>query len=350
MPQYDLPEPALARYRSAGDPPADLEAFWERTLGEARQARRSTTLEPVETGLGLVSTFDVIFSGFGGGPVRAWYHRPAVASADLPIVVRYQGYGDGRGVPHDVSFWVLAGYACLEVDTRGQGSGTGTRGPKHTTDPAGPQPTRAGHLTRGILDPLTYHYRRVFTDAVLAVEAAADLPGVDGSRIGVGGVSQGGGISLAVAALATNVTAVMADVPFLSDFRRGAEIADVPPYTELSAYLAARPDHVFQAFETLAYFDVSILALMARIPALFSVGLMDRVCPPSTVYAAYNAYAGPKEIRSYPFNGHEGGHSFQQAEQLLWLSQLMPAPELVQVSPSDRYPDRHERAADAHGR
>jgi cephalosporin-C deacetylase len=238
--------------------------------------------------------------------VRAWYHRPAASTGDLPIVVRHQGYGDGRGLPHEIGPWVLAGYACLEVDTPGQG---------------------AGSLTHGVLDPLTYHYRRVYADAVLAVEAAAELPGVDASRIAVAGASQGGGISLAVAALAGNVVAaVMADVPFLSDFRRGAEIALAPPYTELADHLAAHPDRTARAFATLAYFDVSVLARAARAPALFSVGLMDEVCPPSTVYAAYNAYAGPKEMRAYPFNGHEGGRALHEAQQLRWLAERMPAP------------------------
>jgi cephalosporin-C deacetylase len=257
----------------------------------------------------LASTFDVSFSGFGGDSVRAWYHRPASAARDLPIVVRHQGYGDGRGAPHVVSPWVLAGYACLEIDTRGEDA-------------------TSGHVTRGLLDPLGYAYRRVFTDAVMAIEAVPEIPGVDASRIAVAGASQGGGVSLAVAALTRNVAAVLADVPFLSDFRRGAELSDVPPYAELAAYLAVHPDRVARAFATLAYFDVSNLVVTARAPALFSVGLMDRVCPPSTVYAAYNAYAGPKAMRSYSFNGHEGGGAVQQAEQLRWLADVMPAPGL----------------------
>ena len=35
------------------------------------------------------------------------------------------------------------------------------------------------------------------------------------------------------------------------------------------------------------------------------VGMMDDVCPPSTVFAAYNTYAGPKDIRVWPYNVHE---------------------------------------------
>jgi cephalosporin-C deacetylase len=323
MPQYDMPESALLTHRSEAQPPCDLDMFWEQALAEARAARRPTKLEPVATGLSLVDTWDVSFSGFDGDPIRAWYQRPAATGAELPIVVRFQGYGGGRGLPHEVSPWPLAGYACLEVDTRGQGSQTGSRGIGHTPDPAGADPARPGFLTRGILDPHSYYYRRVFTDAVMAVECAADLPGVDSERIAVAGTSQGGGISLAVAALAPAVTAVMADTPFLSDFRRGAELADGPPYSELAGYLAARPDRADRVLETLAYFDVSVLAVKARAPALFSVALMDTVCPPSTVYAAYNAYAGPKRLHSYPFNDHEGGHVIQEAEQLRWLSPLM---------------------------
>jgi cephalosporin-C deacetylase len=34
---------------------------------------------------------------------------------------------------------------------------------------------------------------------------------------------------------------------------------------------------------------------------------MDAITPPSTVFAAHNAYAGPKELAVWPHNGHEAG-------------------------------------------
>jgi len=55
---------------------------------------------------------------------------------------------------------------------------------------------------------------------------------------------------------------------------------------------------------------------------LFSVGLMDQVCPPSTVYAAFNHWAGEKDIKVYPYNGHEGGQSYQTAEKLKFLKNI----------------------------
>ena len=54
-------------------------------------------------------------------------------------------------------------------------------------------------------------------------------------------------------------------------------------------------------------------------PSLFSVGLVDDITPASTVFAAYNHYAGPKQIQIYAFNAHEGGGSDQKVAQLAFL-------------------------------
>ena len=56
-------------------------------------------------------------------------------------------------------------------------------------------------MTRGIEDPDTYYYRRLMTDAVRAVEAVRSLPAVAVDSVAVQGVSQGGGLALAVAGL-----------------------------------------------------------------------------------------------------------------------------------------------------
>ena len=75
-------------------------------------------------------------------------------------------------------------------------------------------------------------------------------------------------------------------------------------------------------FNTLSYFDGVNFATRAAAKALFSVGLMDQICPPSTVYAAYNYWAGEKDIKVYPYNGHEGGASYQTVERLKFLKKI----------------------------
>ncbi|HZL32575.1 MAG TPA: acetylxylan esterase, partial [Verrucomicrobiae bacterium] len=177
--------------------------------------------------------------------------------------------------------------------------------------------------TRGILDPTTYYYRRVYVDAVRAVEAVRLHPAVDPRRVALTGASQGGGISIAVAGLVPDLAAALPDMPFLSDLPRAITLLDRDPYAEVARYLKAHRDHVDQALATLAYFDVAILGRAAAAPAIFSVGLMDETTPPSTVFAAFNWYGGPKEIREYPFNDHEGGEGFHDLAKIRWLGNLL---------------------------
>jgi len=318
MAEFDLPLAELQTYTPSVPVPEDFDGFWEQTLQEADAFDLDVTMEPVDTGVRAVRTWDVVFSGFGGHPVRAWLHLPAITAApgSLPALVRYQGYGGGRGLAHENILWAAAGYAYLICDTRGQGSGWS---PGETPDPVGSAPSHPGFMTRGILDPRTYYYRRVFVDALRAVDVIAQHGEVDATRIGVVGGSQGGGIALAVAGLKARIAAAMVDVPFLSNFPRALQIADSDPYGEVVRYLKVHRDHREQALQTLSYFDGVNFSRRAQVPALFSVALMDETCPPSTVYSAYNSYAGPKEIAVYHYNDHEGGEAFHEAEQLRWL-------------------------------
>jgi len=327
MPHTDLPLEELRRYDPQLPAPGDLWEFWDTTLAEAGGLPLDTSWTPVDSGLVAVETHDVSFAGSGSHPVRAWLHLPASAlrsDGPLPGVVQYQGYNGGRGLSHEHVFWASAGFAHLVVDTRGQGSGW-TVG--DTGDPVGSAAAQPGFMTRGVLSPHDYYYRRVVTDAARAVEVLRGHPDVDGDRIAVTGISQGGGISLAVSALVPGVRAVMPDVPFLCDFPRATRIAPGDPYGEIVRYLKAHRDRVDRVFRTLSYFDGAVLGRGSSARALFSVGLMDQTCPPSTVFAAYHAYGGPKEICVYPFNDHEGGEAHHQRKQLAWLrTRLDPSP------------------------
>lgn len=323
MPQTDEPLDALKQRAPSSQPPTDLESFWSSTLDEARTMRRPAQLQQVDTGMTLVETFDLTFSGFGGHPIRAWLRRPAGQSGPLPIVVQFRGYSGGRGLPHQSSFWPLVGFAELVIDSRGQSGGGGYVG--HTPDGSESGPSASGFMTRGIAAPESYYYRRLITDGVLGVDLARTLDGIDPDRVAVAGTSQGGGLALAVAALSDDVAALMANVPFLCDYPRAIAVADQGPYLELAAYLSTSRDEAERALRTLPYFDGAVLAPLAKAPALFSVALADHMCPPSTVFAAYNGYGGEKDLRIYPYNDHEGGQFHQEAEEIRWLRERFDA-------------------------
>ena len=318
MPFFDFPLEELQTYRPDRHEPADFDAFWQNTLAEARRHPLAPSFVPYNSGLTLVDVWDVTFNGYGGQPIKGWFLAPKGARGPLPCVVEYIGYGGGRSFPVSWLTYPAAGYATLVMDTRGQGSNW-SNGDTPDPEPDGSNPFQPGFMTRGILNPNTYYYRRVFTDAVRAIETACAHPLVDPQRIAVTGGSQGGGITLAAAGLEPSVKVCLPDVPFLCHYHRAATITANDPYGEIMRYLKTHRDKVEVAFKTLAYFDGLMFAARATAPTLFSVGLMDDICPPSTVFAAYNHYAGPKQICVYEFNNHEGGGVYHQLEKLKFL-------------------------------
>ena len=310
MAHFDLPLDELRSYRPEPHIPEDLDAFWAETLAEARSAAARPVATPVETPFGNVTTYDVTFTGFAGQPVRGWLNVPAGADGPLPVVVEFIGYGGGRGLPHEWLLWASAGYAHFVMDTRGQGAGW-RGGDTPDPGPDGAGPSHPGFMTRGILDPYSYYYRRLFTDAARAVESAADLTGVDASRLAVTGSSQGGALSLAAASLVPSlVKAVVSQVPFLCHIRRMVTLVDTDPFHELVRFFRVNPHRVAAAQRTLDYIDLLHLTPRATAPLLASAALMDATCPPSGIFAAVNAYGGPdKDIAVYEWDGHEGGRA-----------------------------------------
>lgn len=319
MPHYDFPLDVLESYLPDIPCPDDFDSFWQTTLAEARSYDLNPRFEPTETLLTLVETFDVTFAGYGAQPIKGWLVLPKERSAALPCVVQYLGYGGGRGYPTGWLDFATAGYAHFVMDTRGQGSSWLKGDTPDLYD--GSSPHHPGYMTLGILSPETYYYRRLFTDAVRAVEAAKTHEAVDPKRVAVCGGSQGGGISLAVAAL-SDVNASLINVPFLCHFERAITVVDTLPYSEIINFLKVQRGHLDTVYKTLSYFDGVNFAKRADAPALFSVSLMDPICPPSTVYAAYNHYGGDKTMRVYPFNTHEGGERAQVMEQYRFLREL----------------------------
>ncbi|TVL89608.1 alpha/beta fold hydrolase [Streptomyces sp. SAJ15] len=318
----DLPLEQLRGYRPPLPEPAGFDAFWDRTLTEARKYELDAVFSESDAGLARLRTYDAEFSGFGGHRIRGWLLVPREAAAPLPCVVQFIGYNGGRSLPYSWLLWPSAGYAVFVMDSRGQG--WSPHGPGATPDPVGGTgPEVPGMLTRGVLSPDDYYYRRLYTDAVRAVEAARAHPAVDAARIVVSGASQGGGLALAAAGLVPDLAGALVDVPFMTHIRRAVEITDMDPYGELARYLAGQRDLAEHVFATLDHFDGLNFAARASAPALFSTALRDEVTPTSGGFAAYNHYGGEKELRVWSFNGHEGGGVHQQAEQVRYVRRLL---------------------------
>ncbi len=320
MPLFDMSLLELETYTPPRDEPRDFDSFWQHTIEKTEQHELNAVFEPADFGLATVDVYDVSFAGFGGQTIKGWFIVPKNTSSPLPTVVEYIGYGGGRGFPTEWLGFPSSGFAYMVMDTRGQGS-KWRRG--DTPDmPNGANPSTPGFMTQGILDPETYYYRRLYVDASRAIETVKTRDEVDHSRIAVTGGSQGGGLAIAAAGLVPEVAVCMPDVPFLQNFRRAVEITPDPPYTEIATYLSIHREKIETIFATLNYFDGIHFAARMKARAYYSVGLMDTICPASTVYASYNHVTTEKDIKIYHFNNHEGGGADHLIEKIRFLRNM----------------------------
>jgi cephalosporin-C deacetylase len=323
MPWYDLPLERLREYRTSTQEPDGLDQWWAERLREARERAEPASVTAYQPGLyAPFEVADVEFSGGAGNRVRAWYITPSGKTA-AKTAVKFIGYGGGRGIPAEHLLLPALGYALLVMDSRGQGGRWSTGA---TADGLGSGPENSLVMTRGITTPEDYYYTRMFIDAALAVDTARELAGDQEAPIAVTGGSQGGALALAAAALRADAVRVChADVPFLCDIQRAITLAPHAPYTEVPEFLAENVDLIPQALDTLRYIDCALLARRITATTLVSVGLMDDICPPSTVFAAYNEIsAAGKEIAVYPYSGHSGPRAHFE-RQLRHLREHFPA-------------------------
>jgi cephalosporin-C deacetylase len=320
LPIIDMARADLERYRPSPTAEPDLPGFWERTLAEAAKQPLDVQLEPVDFPVDNLCVYRLSYGGWQGTRVVGWFLSRA-DGVRQPGLVFYHGYSGHKGWPFDYLGWALQGYAVLAVDVRGQAG--------DTADAASyPGGHAVGWLTMGIESPDAYYYRGVYVDSVRALDALASRPEVDPDRMGVLGVSQGGGLSLAVAALDSRPKVAMPEVPFLCNFGRAVEVSDKLPYQEIATFLHRRPEYTERAFRTLSYFDNLNLADRIRCPVLMTVGLQDLVCPPSTIYAVYHRIEAPRELHVYPYGAHEAFPTHTE-QKLRWARRYLMQANLV---------------------
>ncbi|WP_082806732.1 acetylxylan esterase [Ferroacidibacillus organovorans] len=309
---YDLPLEELEMYQPKLTREVDFDAFWASTLGLIKDANLQVSMREMDYPVDGVRVYELSYCGYMGATIRGFYAVPDRVGPHPGLVV-FHGYNwSFDGGIHTVVNWALHGYATFGMLTRGQHSSQDNSISSHGH--------QLGWMTKGILDPQEYHYRGVYMDAVLALEVLAQQPNIDARRIGVTGGSQGGGLSLAAAALSERAAVVVADYPYLCHFRRAMDVSPTGPYLEINEFFRRNtaPQTEETAMKTLSYFDVMNLAPRITCPVLISVGLIDEITPPSTIFAAYNHLTCAKQIRVYRYFGHEEMPGFQ-TEKLAYL-------------------------------
>jgi cephalosporin-C deacetylase len=304
---FDYPLEQLKTYQGLNPRPADFDQYWEKALAEMRTLDPQIELVPAEFQAPGVECFHLYFSGVGGSRIHAQLLRPQNAAAPHPALLLFHGYScDANDWSHKLGY-VAQGYTVAALDVRGQGGLSEDRGSVTGN-------TLHGQIIRGLEDALAGRpekllYRQIFLDTAQLAKIVMEMPDVDPNQVSATGASQGGGLTVACAALEPRLKRAAPVYPFLSDYKRVWDIdLAKDAYLELSEFFRhddPRHEREEAVFTNLGYIDIQNLAPRIRADIFWTAGLMDTVCPPSSQFAAYNKITAPKHMTYYPDFGHE---------------------------------------------
>ncbi len=313
MPIVDMPLEKLRVYTGTNPCPADIDDYWNIALAEMNEIDPEVQLKPAPYTFPETECFDLFFTGVKGARIHAKFARPKKIKNPCPAVLQFHGYTGRSPDWVDLLAYAGQGFCVAALDCRGQSG--------ESEDVGGVSGnTFKGHIIRGLSgnDPHDLLFRHIFLDTAQIAKIVMSFPEVDEKRVAAKGGSQGGGLTLACAALEPRIRKAVSLYPFLSDYKRVWEMdLSVAAYEELRTYFRyydpchEREDEIFTK---LGYIDVKNIAKRIRAEVLMGTGLMDSVCPPSTQFAAYNRITSPKQVIIYPDFGHEGIPGFGNKE------------------------------------
>lgn len=273
--------------------PDDFLKFWETTLANARQTPLNPTMTLLpERCTETSNVYEVSFQTKAWGGRMFGILSVPKAEGTYPALLRVPGAGVR---PYSGDTYLAPGKVIvLEVGIHGI--------------PVTMQQSVYDNLAAGALNGYwnfcrdnrdQNYYNRVIVGTLRAVDFICSLPQFNGKALGVTGSSQGGALSVITAALDSRVTFFGAVHPALCDHEAFLKkrAGGWPHYY----YQAAPTDKELKA---LRYYDTANFARCLKATGWFSWGYNDEVCPPTSMYAAYNAVTASKELHLYLETGH----------------------------------------------
>lgn len=301
----DKPLEELRVYGGRNPKPADFDEYWDKALEEMRKTDPKLEINESEFKIPGAKCYDMYFTGVHGARVYAKYAKPEKSEGKMPAVLVFHGYSAASPSWMSLMGYVMAGFSVFALDCRGQGGKSEDVGGVVGN-------TLHGHIIRGLDndDPNMLLFRDLFLDTAQLAKIAMEMDDVDETRVGALGGSQGGGLTIACAALEPRIRCAAPSYPFLSDYKRVWEMdLAKDAYAELKEYFRhfdPRHEREEEIFTKLGYIDIQYLAPRIKADVTMFTGMMDTVCPPSSQFAAYNKMTCKKNVIIYPDFGHEG--------------------------------------------
>ncbi len=292
--------------------PADFDEFWSRALSEARQWPLDAHRELLpERCTDEVNVYEVNFTNNRQGSRIYGILCVPVKEGKYPALLRVPGAGCR---PYGGDVWTASqGAITLEIGIHG----IPVTMPQKVYDNLH-NGALDGYWQTNLDEPERNYYRHVVTGAVRAVDYIASLPQWNGQQLGVTGSSQGGFLSLAVAALDRRVTFMGAVHDAMCDYESALKgVACGWPH-----YFYGQKNPDMKKVEGARYYDGVNFARRITCPSWFSFGYNDDVVPPTSAYATYNVVTAPKTLSVYQLTAHFW-YQEQWDEWENWLLQQM---------------------------
>ncbi|MBL9182917.1 MAG: acetylxylan esterase [Verrucomicrobiaceae bacterium] len=280
--------------------PEDFDAFWTAQKAALAKVPLKSTLTPVTTAVKSVEAFDLQVECLGGKPVSGYFGRPQGAKPkSLPAILHVHGAGVRSSGLGSIS-WALNEGGMLSLDINAHGIPNGQPAEFYTALQNG---ELKDYSKSGNKDRETVYFKGMFLRLIRAIDFLTAQPEWDGKTLIVFGSSQGGFQALAAAGLDSRVTFICAGVPAGCD-HTGSQANRVNGWPKIVPNGPdGKPDPA--ALQASRYFDCVNFATRAKCKgAAVTVGFIDTTCPPTSVYAAYNALTVPKTIHFDTLAGH----------------------------------------------
>jgi cephalosporin-C deacetylase-like acetyl esterase len=279
--------------------PDDFDSFWTKQKTALAKVPVKFTLSPVTTPAKTVDAFDAQIDCLGA-PVSGYYGRPKSAiPKSCPAILFVHGAGVS-GSSLGGTYWAEreGGMIAMDINAHGIPNGKPADFYKQLNEGA-----LKDYRYVGRSDRETNYFKGMFLRLVRAIDFLTAQPEWDGKTVIVYGSSQGGFQAFAAGALDERVTFICAGVPAGCD-HTGISVNRINGWPKLVSITGGKPNEA--ELQTARYFDnVNFAQRCHAKGAAVTVGFIDTTCPPTSVYAAFNALTIPKKIHIDTLAGHK---------------------------------------------
>jgi cephalosporin-C deacetylase len=281
--------------------PNDFKAYWaalKRSISAMPEETKRIIIMGTDNDKGY-SCEDIEINCPGPKPVHGYFARPEKAApGSLPIVLLVHAAGVKgswcRSQPANALQYAKMGALCFDLNAHGM---LNDQPESYYSD------LEKGELNtywlKGVTNRDSVYFRGMYLRLLRTIDFLTKQPEWDGKRLLVIGESQGGGQALVASGLDSRVSAVVAIVPAMCDW-----------FGSMAGRMGGWPqpfesDHPKKEMQkALPYFDAANILMDSKAIIYTEIGLIDMVCPATSVYAAVNQASGQKIIYAVPYRPH----------------------------------------------